>query len=498
MTQAFNLSQLANFVNSAGQLNAATGLYNTTTGSSSDVTYLAPYTSAVSRTVNSKLSDIVNVKDFGAVGNGATNDTAAIQAAINTGKRVYIPTGNYYITDALTIATTGQMITGDGRNKSLLKVTSAFNLSANGVIVFTGGEPGAELMSFGINFTQPDTNVRASLTAYPPAIYAVNTPRFTIYDMKITNATNGINMSGNSGGAIIDLLEMSAYNTGIYIDGCLDTVRINKFHFYSFDMTANQTQIFRSLPTNALSVGYVDGLMISEFLNISHTGLYTFPGVSGNPPWIYISNSGFDSFNGIHHTFGRLEVVNSYITLQSGQSVYGIEMEGSSFAQFSNCYLACGDTGKQFVIMKNGSFMNLQFDQCFFDFGVAGALSVIAVADTCTTRSTLQLSNSLFKFYANNTYVINAATPSTGTNNIHFSNNIIDVNPNIAYSFPQFLIQPGNRAYMSGNRITDKGSNAAEFIRINAADYNWISGNISPGWSNVFPSGTGFYSNNLT
>ena len=29
MTQAFNLSQLANFVNSSGQLNAATGLYNT-------------------------------------------------------------------------------------------------------------------------------------------------------------------------------------------------------------------------------------------------------------------------------------------------------------------------------------------------------------------------------------------------------------------------------------------------------------------------------------
>lgn len=498
MTQAFNLSQLANFVNSSGQLNAATGLYNTTTGTSTDVTYVAPYTSAVSRTVNAKLSDIVSVKDFGAVGNGSTNDTAAIQAAINTGKRVYIPTGNYYITDALTISTAGQMITGDGRNKSLLKVTSAFNLSAIGVIVCSTSEPGPELMGFGINFTQPDTSTRASLTAYPTAIYAVNTPRFTIADMKITNAINGINMSGNSGGAIIDLLEMSAYSIGIYIDGCLDTVRINKFHFFSFDMTANQVQIFRSYPTNAMSVGYVDGLMINEFLNISHTGLFTFPGTGGNPPWIYISNSGFDSFNGIHHTFGRLEVVNSYITLQSGQSVYGLEMENTSWAQFSNCYFGCGDTGKQFAIMKNGGYMNLQFDQCLFDYGVPGDLSVFAVANTCVTRSTLQVSNSLFKFGSNNTYVINAATPDTASNSIHFLNNIIDVNPNLSYGHPQFLIQPGNRVYMSGNRITDKGSNAAEFIRINGADYNWVSGNISPGWSNVFPSGTGFYSNNLT
>jgi hypothetical protein len=30
MTQAFNLGQLANFVNTSGQLNASTGLYNTT------------------------------------------------------------------------------------------------------------------------------------------------------------------------------------------------------------------------------------------------------------------------------------------------------------------------------------------------------------------------------------------------------------------------------------------------------------------------------------
>jgi len=40
----------------------------------------------------------VNVKDYGAVGDGITDDTVAIQNAINTGKNIYFPNGVYAIT----------------------------------------------------------------------------------------------------------------------------------------------------------------------------------------------------------------------------------------------------------------------------------------------------------------------------------------------------------------------------------------------------------------
>lgn len=57
--------------------------------------------STTTRTVDAKLKETVSVKDFGAVGDGVTDDTAAIQAAINltaSGKtiEVFFPDGNYF------------------------------------------------------------------------------------------------------------------------------------------------------------------------------------------------------------------------------------------------------------------------------------------------------------------------------------------------------------------------------------------------------------------
>src|SRR3546814_2479403 len=52
------------------------------------------------RTLAARLDDYTNVKDFGAVGDGVTDDTAAIQAAVTAAliagkKRLRFPSGNY-------------------------------------------------------------------------------------------------------------------------------------------------------------------------------------------------------------------------------------------------------------------------------------------------------------------------------------------------------------------------------------------------------------------
>ena len=67
------------------------------------------------RMLKDRFADIVNVKDYGAVGDGQHDDTEAIQAALDAGrgKTVFIPAGLYLISKTL-IARTGSSIIGAG------------------------------------------------------------------------------------------------------------------------------------------------------------------------------------------------------------------------------------------------------------------------------------------------------------------------------------------------------------------------------------------------
>jgi hypothetical protein len=68
------------------------------------------------RSLAARFADVVNVKDFGAVGDGVADDTAAIQAAVNTNKVVVFPEGTYKTDTAVTgigrMVTTGAVFTG--------------------------------------------------------------------------------------------------------------------------------------------------------------------------------------------------------------------------------------------------------------------------------------------------------------------------------------------------------------------------------------------------
>ena len=90
---------------------------------SSLVGFLQAGSGAVQRTVQSKLRDVVSVKDFGAVGDGITDDTVAIQAALNSGAAVVnMDNSNYRIT-SLSIPE-GVTLKGQGKSKTTLTCAS--------------------------------------------------------------------------------------------------------------------------------------------------------------------------------------------------------------------------------------------------------------------------------------------------------------------------------------------------------------------------------------
>lgn len=89
---------------------------------SSLVGHIATGTGAVARTVQAKMRESVSVLDFGAVGNGTTDDTAAIQAAVTAHRAVNF--GNHDLTFKVTGTITlrnGQKL--DGRGATIQQFT---------------------------------------------------------------------------------------------------------------------------------------------------------------------------------------------------------------------------------------------------------------------------------------------------------------------------------------------------------------------------------------
>lgn len=110
------------------------GTYDNVTNitNASQITYDPAGASAVATTVQTKLRESVSVKDFGAVGDGVVNDTAAIQAAVNAtaGKALFVPAGTYLINSNITVSSEVMMF-GDGRDNSQFTGAGKFSLGAS-------------------------------------------------------------------------------------------------------------------------------------------------------------------------------------------------------------------------------------------------------------------------------------------------------------------------------------------------------------------------------
>ena len=100
----------------------------------------------------------VNVLDYGAVGDGVANDTAAFAAAraAASGKKIYIPAGTYKINQALTGAT-DFILEGDGTGAGALDVSLPFTATA---ISAATGQNASTLELIGGNIGVSATDVR--------------------------------------------------------------------------------------------------------------------------------------------------------------------------------------------------------------------------------------------------------------------------------------------------------------------------------------------------
>jgi hypothetical protein len=122
-------------------------LTNSSVSNAGNITYSGQFTGQSARTVAAKLADVVSVKDFGAVGDGVTDDTAAFEAAAAATRaekiftqtddaerpptaRVYVPAGEYLLTHE--VNNSGKYIYWELDSGAVIPSLDTFNQQYNG------------------------------------------------------------------------------------------------------------------------------------------------------------------------------------------------------------------------------------------------------------------------------------------------------------------------------------------------------------------------------
>ena len=180
--------------------------------------------STTARTLANRFADVVNVKDFGAIGDGVTDDTAAIQAAVNAapliGGTVFFPNGTYKFS-GVTI-TKGISLIGEGYQDS---ATHFINPSATAPFFSFSNATGIKVSNF---------KASSSVTRTGGAFLSFNT-------------TSRVKISD---------FYMSGYYTGIIVDFS-DNIVIDSFSMFNGIHTAIQVGKNARVENCAINNGYI-------------------------------------------------------------------------------------------------------------------------------------------------------------------------------------------------------------------------------------------------
>lgn len=241
---AVTSSQLApNAVSSINLASAAVTSFKLAAGSVTSAA-MAPGAVGLSN-VNFTLG-YVNVQNqpYLAKGDGVSDDTAAIQTALNDagikgGGIVFLPLGNYYIASHLsvpantTLAGIWRTPTAYSQNKgtTLLAVENAGNTSGVPFITLQGANSTLE----GVTIFYLDQVLNNPPTAYPWTIRAGGGDNVTIQNVLMVNPYLGVDFATHTSGRhLIRGLYGQPLLVGIAVDQCYDIGRIMDVHFWPF------------------------------------------------------------------------------------------------------------------------------------------------------------------------------------------------------------------------------------------------------------------------
>lgn len=184
-------------------------------------------TTAFSLRAQSSLDDL-NVKNFGATGNGVTDDTAAFQAAIaaaqaQTNNGIYVPMGTYVISSTLTLSgieMVGKFVGGWPADNMPMPTLSIQQWSGPAIIVSNGAS--IHGISIDYNDGSPDTTNAPAISLQGSGV--------TLSSLRIQYPYDGINtpVSATPNRArFSDIFIVQPAHLGVQISKCSDFVQFH-------------------------------------------------------------------------------------------------------------------------------------------------------------------------------------------------------------------------------------------------------------------------------
>ena len=230
---------------------------------------------------------MANVKDYGAIGDGTTDDTAAFNAAIAANNTILVPNGSYVISSPLDDeASPRTNLIGESRESTTLKYTGSSNGMIRGLI----------------NLQNMTLNGAGSTSAY---------------GLHVTNVATPTNFTGE---LFYDNLEIREFNYGVVIDNAylvkFTNCKINYNNYGVHGTTPSQqyrTQI--SFEDTLIRFNTIRGVFLEG-------GTITTPNISFVNSTIEGNGNGTYTYQAYFSKIAPLTFRNSYLEMPNGVTTH--------------------------------------------------------------------------------------------------------------------------------------------------------------------------------
>jgi len=342
-----------------------------------------------------RFATTVNVKDFGAVGDGVADDTLAIQSAIDSNSVVYVPEGTYKITNTLNDSA-NMKLTGAGVGNTI------FDVSYGGRLINLDGE-NKKISEFSIISTAATTITSEGIITVDNAASSSDNIEITKIQVDCPNhGMNAVLIKGRTGGLEVKKIhvdidvknigrmgvEVLGFVDGAIIDGRIEntgTVDPNFGMGVSLSGTLKNSTVNAALGNNPFAnievVGLQEGVNLNSHFfgtsaaHISNTNIWLCRGLkiactsdkdSYSVLKLYASEDAEISNSNLAVT--RLEVKVGSVNVNNSElysnSTVAVSLDGAQKCRMNGNLFDNSASASNSVVVQciNGASLNMVYD----------------------------------------------------------------------------------------------------------------------------------------